>query len=148
MKYSGNSKVTLDPKSRLAVPSRYREQLIEQCEGRMVITRAPEEAALWLFPEPVWDALYADLIRKPAADRVRRRYINNADQVDMDNGGRILVPNALREKGILPGSTLAFMGNGTFFEIWDWEAHVNGESQPPPEGGFNLPSTSALDMAF
>lgn len=143
MAYIGNSKVTLDPKSRLAVPSRYREALLEQCDGHLTITRGIGAKMLLLFPLPVWEGIYEKLITMPATDQLRRRYLNNADFIDMDSGGRILIPNGLREKGILTNSSLAFVGNGTHFEIWDWDAHIENEEQLDP-----LESSATRDLSF
>lgn len=143
MAYIGNSKVTLDPKARLAVPSRYRESLLEQCEGHLTITRGMDDNMLLLFPRPVWDEIYQQLLSMPAMDRLRRRYLNNADFIDMDSGGRILVPNGLREKRILTNNSLAFVGNGTHFEIWDWDAHINNEEQLDP-----LAMSATKDLSF
>lgn len=143
MAFIGNSKVTLDPKSRLAVPSRYRDALLEQCNGELTITRGDAANVLLLFPRPVWDRVYEQLITKPATDPLRRRYLNNADNLDMDSGGRLLIPNGLREKGILPNNTLAFVGNGTHFEIWDWDAHVTNEDDTAL-----LADSQTKDLAF
>ena len=135
--------MTLDPKARLAVPSRYRESLLAECEGHLVVTRAMGPKALLLFPLPVWDEIYKKLITMPATDRLRGRYLNNADYIDMDSGGRILIPNGLREKGILTNSSLAFVGNGTHFEIWDWDAHIQHEEQLDP-----LEMSATKDLSF
>ncbi|MGB7184342.1 MAG: division/cell wall cluster transcriptional repressor MraZ [Burkholderiaceae bacterium] len=143
MAYIGNSKVTLDPKARLAVPSRYREALLAQCGGKLVVTRGIGPKTLLLFPEPVWDKIYEQLISMPATDPLRQRYLHNADYLDMDSGGRILIPNGLREKGILTNSSLAFVGNGTHFEIWDWDAHIQNEEQLDP-----LAMSATKDLSF
>lgn len=142
MGYIGTSKVALDPKARLAIPTRYREPLREQCQGRMTITRGPLNQ-LWLFPAPVWDEFYLKLLGVPAADPTRMRFLTNADPVDMDGGGRILIPAGLRAKGLLPNANVAFLGNGTFFELWDWEEHLAYENSQQ-----QVVSSSALSLSI
>ena len=47
--FRGVAQISLDSKGRLAVPSRYREALMVQCAGRLVIT-ADFDKCLLLYP--------------------------------------------------------------------------------------------------
>ena len=52
--FQGASALTLDAKGRMSVPSRYREALQGQAEGRVTITKHPD-GCLLLFPRPEWE---------------------------------------------------------------------------------------------
>lgn len=137
MRFLGNSPVTLDSKGRLAVPTKYREALIAGCEGKMMMTLGKGHHAL-LLPMPVWDDLDAQVSRLPSSDPTRARVLMNAEPVEMDGGGRILVPASLRERGLFPNPRLAFAANGSHFQIWDWDALVASDAanQAAAEAGF------------
>ena len=52
--FQGSSALLLDAKGRMTVPSRHRDALVVQCEGRLTLTRSPD-GCLLLFPRPVWE---------------------------------------------------------------------------------------------
>ena len=53
--FRGSSSINLDAKGRLAMPSRYRQELDERCEGQMVITIDLHEPCLCLYPLDEWE---------------------------------------------------------------------------------------------
>ena len=137
MAFLGTSKVTLDSKGRFAVPTRYRPliaaEAMESSEGKpgripMVITRG-RKRELWLLTKANWEILYAGVSQLSVGDAFRRRIELNAEPVEVDGNGRLLIPAGLREKGLLPNATLAFMGAGKHFEIWDWDEHLRDEEE-------------------
>ncbi len=127
MHYKGNNKVTLDSKARLAIPTRHREPLMAQCGGKLVITLGKFDQAL-LLPEPVWEKILVQLEDMDPSHPTRTSLVMNAEDVEMDSGGRILMPASLRERGLFPNSSLAFMGNLSHFEVWDWDARMAKEA--------------------
>ena len=52
--FQGSSALALDAKGRMTVPTRHRDALSVQCEGRLTLTRSPD-GCLLLFPRPVWE---------------------------------------------------------------------------------------------
>ena len=92
----------------------------------MVITRG-RKRELWLLTEANWQVLREKVELLPIADAFRRRVANNCEPVEVDQSGRLLVPAGLRDKGLLPNSTLAFVGAGKHFEVWDWDEHLRDE---------------------
>lgn len=119
--YRGVSDLSLDAKGRLAVPTRYRQSLHEECGGRLVVTIAPAARCLWMLPLPQWDemaAKLADLSRHPKAERLRRLIFGHATDCDMDRSGRVLLPPPLRKHAGLDKS-LRMIGQVNKFEIWD-----------------------------
>jgi MraZ protein len=53
----------------------------------------------------------------PSARLLRRLMFSNAEQVDLDKTGRILIPQFLREEIDL-SSEAVIVGMGDYFEIW------------------------------
>lgn len=110
--------LTLDQKSRLTVPARYRELLVAEVNGQMVVTKN-HDGCLSLFPLPVWEKYEAELNAMPSEfEGWRRLYIGSATDVDIDSAARVLIPAELRQWAGLERD-VKFMGVGAYFELWD-----------------------------
>ncbi|NKN32351.1 division/cell wall cluster transcriptional repressor MraZ [Marichromatium bheemlicum] len=127
--FRGVSLVNLDAKGRLAVPARYRERLRAVCDSHLIVT-VDRDRCLLLYPEPEWETIEHKLAALPAFDStaraIQRLYIGNAQDVEMDAQGRILLPQHLRDFATLD-KRVAFVGQGAKFELWDehaWNART------------------------
>ncbi len=125
--FRGASKVTLDSKGRMAIPSRYRERLSSRADGTLVAT-VDRDYCLLLYPLTDWEEIERKLIRLPAlnkqARRLQRLMVGYATELDMDGHGRILLPRELRDFASLEKQAM-FIGQGNKFELWDvdrWNA--------------------------
>lgn len=125
--FRGVAIVNLDAKGRLAIPSRHRDRLQASCESHLVIT-VDRDRCLLLYPEPEWEVIERQFAALPALDptarALQRLYVGNAQEVDVDAQGRILVPPYLRDFAALE-KRVAFVGQGIKFELWDeaaWQA--------------------------
>lgn len=120
--FRGINAINLDNKGRIAMPSRYREQLLARGEGRVVITIDTEEACLLLYPITEWEIIEAKIEALPSFNRTTRRIqrllIGHATEVEMDSHGRILLPPLLREYAHLE-KVMMLVGQGKKFELWD-----------------------------
>ncbi len=122
--FRGVNNVNLDAKGRLAVPVRYREQLLQHCAGEMVVTIDTEEKCLLIYPRPEWEDIQRRVENLSSFDaatrRVQRLLIGHATDIQMDGSGRILLTPPLREyadldkKGVL-------LGQGAKLEFWNEE---------------------------
>ena len=151
--FRGANKVTLDSKGRLAMPTRYRERIVERSNGRLIATMNPEGAdrCLLIYPLPEWEELELKLDRMGStADtrRWKRLLIGHAHDVDLDTNGRILIPPGLREYAQL-SRTAMLIGQGKKFELWDeaqwnekreaWlQADKSAEELPPELASLSL----------
>jgi MraZ protein len=110
----------MDEKGRTSVPSRYRDALTAQGEGRLVLTTGLE-ACLVAYPVGEWLAFEEKLSRMPQFDAsvkmLRRIYVSGAVECDLDKHGRILVPANLRKHAGLDKDAL-WAGMGRHAEIW------------------------------
>ena len=126
--FRGISAVNLDTKGRMAVPTRYRSQLENDAEGKLVVTIDTEEKCLLLYALPDWQVIEQKIEALPsfnlASRRIQRLLIGHATEVDVDSNGRILLPPILREYAEL-NKKIILVGQGKKFEIWGedrWQA--------------------------
>lgn len=123
--FRGVSHVTIDAKGRMAIPVRHRDQLMQHCNGEVVVTIDTEDNCLMLYPLPAWN----DVERKietlptfdPAARRIQRLLIGHATDIQMDGSGRLLLPAPLREYALMD-KKLVLLGQINKIEIWS-ESH-------------------------
>lgn len=117
----GVNPINLDDKGRLAIPTRYRAELREWCEQRLVLTVSPDRCLL-LYPLPEWEDIERKLVRLPSlnekAKRLQRLLIGHATECDMDAQGRVLIAEPLRKFAGLEKRAV-LLGQGNKFEIWD-----------------------------
>ena len=122
--FRGATKVTLDAKGRLAIPTRHRERLQARCEGQLVAT-VDRDYCLLIYPFPDWEEIERKLVRLPSLNRQARRLqrlmVGYATELEIDAHGRILLPKELREFAGL-GRQAILIGQGNKFELWDEES--------------------------
>jgi MraZ protein len=127
--FRGVNTLNLDSKGRLAIPTRYRDELVRTANGQMVITvDTDRDHSLLLYPLPEWEVIERKLVKLPSfnaqARRLQRLLIGHATEVELDGNGRILLPPPLREFAGLD-KAVVMIGQGNKFEIWDdtkWNA--------------------------
>ena len=69
--FRGGSSVNLDAKGRMALPTRYRSDLTERCQGNVVLT-VHDDSCLLLYPQPEWDEIERKLVRLPNQNKRTR----------------------------------------------------------------------------
>jgi len=141
--FRGATKVTLDAKGRMAVPTRYRERLAARCDGQIVVT-VDKDHCLLVYPLPDWEELERKLVRLPSMNKIARELVRimvgYATEVDMDSHGRILLSHELRDFAELEKNAM-LIGQGNKFELWDeqtwkdktekWLAEASEGELPP-----------------
>lgn len=122
--FLGTTTLTLDAKGRIAIPARYRAQLNESCDGKLVISYNPLDKCLPIWPYDEWlecerkmEAVQDQSEQFRAFQRLLYSYTN---QVDMDSNGRVLVPQSSREEIGMEKSAV-LIGHGKKFELWSEE---------------------------
>jgi len=121
--FRGVSAVSMDAKGRMAIPVRYRNDLLDD-RSCVVLTIDTEEKCLLLYPMKIWEDIetkLADLPSfNPAARRIQRLLIGHATETEIDSHGRLLLPPVLREYATLD-RRMMLVGQGKKFELWDEE---------------------------
>jgi len=126
--FQGRSALSLDAEGRMSMPSRHRDALALQCEGRLTLTRHPE-GCLLLYPRPVWESVRERIAALPlAASGLRRFFLGNATDIDLDSAGRLLIAPELRQAAGL-GKEVVLLGMGAHFEVWDATVLAANEAQ-------------------
>ena len=136
--FRGISAINLDDKGRLAVPTKYRNELQDCCERQMIVTVAVNErcigepGCLWLYPLPEWEHLEETINKLPTlnktAVKLKRFLIGNASECEMDGQGRLLLPEKLRKFAGMD-KKIVLVGQLNKFEIWSEDAWIAKEQE-------------------
>ena len=120
--FRGATTINLDSKGRLAIPTRYRDSLLDESEGPLVCTIDLHQPCLLLYPLPEWEKIEQKLSRlssmNPAERRVQRLLLGHASECQMDSAGRLLVATTLRQHASLVKEVM-LVGQLNKFELWD-----------------------------
>jgi len=142
--FRGVANLNLDVKGRMAMPARYREQLMADCDGQLIVT-VDRDRCLLIYPLPEWENIEQALVRLPSlhpqARKLQRLLIGHATESDFDAQGRILIPTPLRDFAGL-GKKVVLIGQGHRFELWDeqgWNASRDGWLEASGDDELELP---------
>lgn len=117
--FIGEYKHSIDAKKRLAVPARLRKEFGE----RAVLTRGLNNC-LVLYPQAQWQKVTEKLAQLPQGQGDTRSFtrlmFSGASEVELDQLGRILVPEFLKEYAGLK-QRVVLIGVSDRLEIWDEE---------------------------
>jgi MraZ protein len=131
--FQGSSALTLDAKGRLSIPTRHRDALVSGVQGHLTLTRHPD-GCLLLYPRPEWEKKREQIAAFPMAARpLQRLLLGNAQDVDMDGTGRILVAPELRNAAGLTREVM-LLGMGSHFELWDAAQWARREAEDLAKG--------------
>ncbi len=123
----------MDPKGRMAIPTRIRDELMALCGGRLVVTAHTEDRCLLVYPEPEWLILLPQIEALPSfnkvSQRVKRILIGYANTLELDANGRFLVPPTLRDYANLD-KKMMLVGQGKKLELWSEESWLALLEQP------------------
>ena len=117
----GTHSYQLDPKGRISLPARFREAF---ADGAYLTLG--QDGCLFCFPRAEWDERSSEVRAAPLSDTEGRAYsrmfFGNAEPVDLDAQGRLVVPQRLRlQVGIR--KEVVVVGVQERMEIWDKAAH-------------------------
>ncbi|MGE5329201.1 MAG: division/cell wall cluster transcriptional repressor MraZ [Deltaproteobacteria bacterium] len=124
--FIGEYQHTIDLKSRIIMPSKFREGLGE----KFIVTKGLDNC-LFVYSLEEWTNFENKLRTLPIADKAAREFIrfffSGAAECEVDKQGRILIPSNLREFAKLD-KEIVITGVSTRIEIWskeNWEAYNN-----------------------
>jgi MraZ protein len=105
--FSGNPKAKLDERGRLKMPAEFKA-FIEKKYGKdlnafYITSREGEDAEI--YPMPEWKLHMGKVFKMPKSDPARikllEKYSLYGDRADMDPQGRLLMPEELRNSGMV-----------------------------------------------
>lgn len=146
--FKGSHPITIDAKGRIAIPASYRQSLIDDCGGRLVITRH-WDGCLLVYPAPEFQKFEDQLLSKgslnPQVRNIQRFFIGNARDIDMDRQGRLLLPANLRAAAGLD-SKAVLSGLGNLFELWGEDQYNARDADIAAELSANAASGNLPDV--
>lgn len=117
--FRGRYEHTIDPKGRLSIPSKFREILVANDDGRLILTNFDQ--CLWAYPVREWKAVEDKVAAlpqfKPEVKALQRFFISAASECPVDPNGRIIIPTTLRKYADL-NQDVVIVGMTNRFEIW------------------------------
>ena len=122
MRFLGKTDAKLDVKGRLFLPASFRKELQGSGVDRVVLRKDVFNECLVVYPESVWneqmDALRSKLNRwNKAHQQVFRQFVSEAETVQLDASGRLLVPKRCLQAANIQ-QDVQFVGMGDTIEIW------------------------------
>lgn len=108
---------SLDAKGRLFIPAKLREEL-----GDVFYVTLSMEKCLSAYSAESWDKFMEKIKAMPKVKQIKMRPLfAHAAKCELDNQGRILLPQTLRDFAGLV-KNVAVVGSGECAEFWDAEA--------------------------
>lgn len=124
--FKGEYNHTIDPKGRIIVPAKLRDEL-----GETFVVTKGLDGCLWMFDNAQWETVEEEIKKMPftlkEARAISRFIIAGACDVETDKQGRMLLPSNLREYGDLT-KDVVFAGVGSRVEIWSKDRYDNASN--------------------
>ena len=115
----GEYKHTLDPKGRVIIPAKFRQELGEH----FVMTKGLD-GCLFVYPLDEWKSVEGKLrklpINKKDARTFERFFFSGAVECEIDSQGRVLIPSNLKEFAKIDKDAV-IIGVSTRLELWSLE---------------------------
>lgn len=138
----GAHAISLDTKGRLAIPTRLRDALRDECDGLLICTIDISSPCLLLYPLAEWELIEKKLralsSTNPLERRLQRVLLGHAAECELDAQGRCLIPGPLRQHAGLE-KKIMLVGQLNKFEIWDdtrWQQQINDDLLALPREGW------------
>ena len=130
---SGEFKHNLDSKNRLTIPAKLRTELGE----KPVLTRGLDNC-LFIYPNRDWQLFMEKLNKLPLGQAKARNFkrfiLSGASEIDIDEMGRVLIPEPLKKYSGLK-KEIVIVGVGDRIELWSEEAWNKYISAAEKESG-------------
>lgn len=142
--FLGQFRHSIDAKGRMTIPARFRELL----QDGAFLTQGFDRN-LMVLTTSSFDVIYQRVNQLSMTDQtarqLKRLIFSSAVPVEVDNAGRMLIPQFLRDVSALE-SEATIVGVGNYFEIWaseSWQEQIDliGDT------GANAQRFSALDLS-
>ncbi len=131
--FIGEFQHNIDVKGRMAIPAKFRQQL----GAGAIITRGLDQC-LFLYPIKAFEELSGKLSKLPLAQADARAFarlmLSGAMDVELDNLGRILVPDYLKSYAVLQKKVVV-TGVYDRMEIWDEQKWLEYKDKVEGEAG-------------
>lgn len=122
LKFLGSFEAKIDAKARVFVPAVFRKILQSSAHNAFVLRKDIFQDCLVLYPEQAWGEELAKLRARLSRwdkqeQQLFRQFVVDAEKLEMDASGRILIPKRYLQMLDLSSDVL-FLGVGDTIEIW------------------------------
>ena len=123
LNFIGKQEAKADVKGRVFIPSAYRKLLPDSDKERVVMRRDPEDDYLVLYPVTVWNSMVQNLKANldewnPEDQLLLMQFVSDAEWLDIDSQGRILLPKRHLQSISVEGNDMLFVGLLDRIAVW------------------------------
>ncbi len=124
--FLGNIEAKMDAKARIFVPAAFRKILQSSSQSVLILRKDIFQDCLVLYPVNVWEEELTKLRTRlsrwdKAQQQVFRQFVVDAERLEMDANGRILIPKRYLQM-LKISSEIIFLGVDNTIELWTKEA--------------------------
>ncbi len=121
--FIGKYEAKADVKGRIFIPSAYRKLLPDGEREKVVMRRDAENECMILYPEHIWNAKVEQLKAtldewNPADQMLLMQFVADAEWLDIDSQGRVLIAKRHLQSISVENSELLFVGMIDRFAVW------------------------------
>ena len=120
---------SIDGKSRLIIPAKFRDAL----RGKCVLAKSMDRC-LTIYPVEEWEKFLNELDELPKSNprvrQLKRHFHSSAAECDIDKQGRLTIPQEHRAYAGI-GKELVTVGSNKFVEVWSkesWDGQIDPET--------------------
>jgi MraZ protein len=128
--FQGHSICSLDAKSRLILPAKFRKYIKPEADNKLILTRGMDDCLL-VYPLDEWEKEMAGFMRLSQFVNSERTFMRKmmqyVNECELDSHNRILIPQQLMEFAKLKKEVVV-LGLLDKMEIWDPEIKENYEN--------------------
>ncbi|HWY67451.1 MAG TPA: hypothetical protein VNX88_02240 [Terriglobales bacterium] len=118
--FRGNHPTRVDEKGRLKVPAEFKRTMDESYGGAQFYITSRDGKVAEIYPFEEWQRIEEKLAKVSNFNPAKKKFLDRVNyygqMVEIDNQGRLLIPQLLRESADVKGEVLVF-GNLTYLEV-------------------------------
>ncbi|MBP8625889.1 MAG: division/cell wall cluster transcriptional repressor MraZ [Syntrophorhabdales bacterium] len=133
--FAGRYEYTLDDKSRVSIPSKFREVLSARYDMRLILTNL--DGCIVGYPYQEWMGIQENIAKKEQINKDARTFLryfySGVTECSIDKLGRILIPQSLKTDAFIK-KNVVIVGMNKKIEIWAqeiWEELVKKAISDP-----------------
>ncbi|HPP06802.1 MAG TPA: division/cell wall cluster transcriptional repressor MraZ [Syntrophorhabdaceae bacterium] len=133
--FAGRYEYAIDDKSRVSIPSKFREILSTKYDMRLVLTNL--DGCIVAYPYQEWVNIQENISKKEQINKDARTFLryfySGVTECPIDKLGRVLLPQSLKTDAMIK-KNVVIIGMGKKIEIWAkeiWEELVRKATSDP-----------------
>ncbi|HOP84960.1 MAG TPA: division/cell wall cluster transcriptional repressor MraZ [Syntrophorhabdaceae bacterium] len=133
--FAGRYEYAIDDKSRVSIPSKFREILSAKYDMRLILTNL--DGCIVAYPYQEWVNIQENILKKEQLNKDARTFLryfySGVTECPIDKLGRVLLPQSLKTDAMIK-KNVVIVGMGKKIEIWakeTWEELVRKATSDP-----------------